>query len=511
MKNTIPEYLILLIQSLSKAEKRYFRLYTNLQSGEKSYLVLFNLIDNGTSPEMLYDSYCRLQEKKSFDMSVKHLYRVIMDCLIHLRKNNDVQSHIFNYITRADILFERELFDEAFSQLDKAKKLAVTHENDPLQLLIRRTELKYLSALEFKGINERELVNKQMKINEVMKYTRNTNLHLQLYDILGHRVIYKGHARSEKQKEHLNDLVLSELNLIANSSYKGFEAKKLHLLFQATYYLNTGNYKSAIRFYQELLALFESNKHLIQNPPIYYLSAIRGVLDSLQTAGLYAEIPYFIRYLKQIEQGDYATEFIQEIRVYIYLYEQSCYLNTGNFAAAEELYQANEEGLSKKVELLRPETQLKLYLSTAILSLSTGNLARSRKSMKKIFSSGKLFYPLPSYKTARLINLLIQAEQGNYDFFESEITSIKRNIRYERQTYRTEKLLFRFVSAYPLPSYQNARDKMWRQYQKEIESIRQDKYEKQLLKTFDILSWIESKITGNSFAELLAQNQETKE
>lgn len=186
-------------------------------------------------------------------MAAKHLYRVIMDCLVHLRKKEDVQATIFNYITKADILFERELFEEAFNQLNKAQKLAATYENDPLLLLIRRTELKYLSSLGFNEISERELVNKQMKINDIMKYSRNINLHLQLYDILKHRIANKGYIRSEKQKDNLNDLVLSELNLIANNSYKGFEARKLHLLFQATYYLNTGNYKSAIRFYQELI------------------------------------------------------------------------------------------------------------------------------------------------------------------------------------------------------------------------------------------------------------------
>ena len=43
------------------------------------------------------------------------------------------------------------------------------------------------------------------------------------------------------------------------------------------------------------------------------------------------------------------------------------------------------------------------------------------------------------------------------------------------------------------------------QFQKEITKIRQDKYEKQLLKTFDILSWIESKLTDRAFAEILVE------
>ena len=185
----------------------------------------------------------------------------------------------------------------------KAKKLAVTYENDPLLLLIYRTELKYLSTLGFEGISEKELVSKQMQINDVMKYARNTNLHLQLYDILKYRITYKGYARSNKQKENLNDLVLSELNLIANHSYQGFEAHKLHLLFQATYYLNAGNYKSAIRFYQELIALFEANRHLILNPPIYYLSAIEGVLNSLHVAGLYREMPFVFVQTERNQHG----------------------------------------------------------------------------------------------------------------------------------------------------------------------------------------------------------------
>lgn len=292
MNNTY--ILLMLVNTLTKAEKRYFHLCANLQNGDKVYLTLFNLIDANTSPEQLYTRFCQIQDGKSFETAVKHLYRVLLECLVRLREKQDVQTRIFNYISKAGVLFEREIFDEAFIELDKAKKLAITYENDSLLLLIRRTELKYLSALDFKTISEKQLVNKQMKINEVLKYARTLNQHTQLYDILKHRLINKGYIRSDKQKEDLNDLVLSELHLIANNSYQGFEAQKLHLLFQATYYLNSGNYKSAIRYYQELINLFNDNQHLILNPPIYYLSAIQGILDSLCIAGLYHETPFFL-------------------------------------------------------------------------------------------------------------------------------------------------------------------------------------------------------------------------
>ena len=38
-----------------------------------------------------------------------------------------------------------------------------------------------------------------------------------------------------------------------------------------------------------------------------------------------------------------------------------------------------------------------------------------------------------------------------------------------------------------------------------IQKIEQDKYERQLLKTFDVLAWIESKLTQRSLADIFAE------
>lgn len=497
--------LLFLVNSLSKAEKRYFQLYTKLQSGSKVYISLFNLIDTSTSSEELYTSFCQTHDGRSYEMAVKHLYRTLLDCLIKLRETKNIQTKIFNYISKAAILYERDMFDEAFNELDKAKKFATLYENDPLLLLIRRTELKYLGALDFKSVNEKQLVNKQMKINETLNYSKVLNQHIQLYEILKHRLIHKGYIRSDKQKEDLNDLVLSELHLVSNTSYHSFEAQKLHLLFQATYYLNSGNYKSAIRLYQEIIQLFGENKHLIQNPPIDYLSAIQGVIGSLQIIGLYKETLFFLDKLKEIEQGDYPTEFILFVKSQHYLYELNGRLQTGCLEAAAKLKDASEEYLFKKMNLLSLEQQLRLHLSCVILSMYQKDFSQARKYMKKVFSSGKLFYAQPSYKIIRLVNLLLQAELGNYDFFENEINSIKRNIGFEKQVYNTEKLIFKFVQDYPLPSYENTRNRLWLQYQKESRIIEQDKYERHLLQIFDVLSWIEHKLTRRPLAEILAE------
>lgn len=506
MKNASKvESLLLLTGSLSKSEKRYFRLLSQLQAGNKVYLYLFDLLEKNNNITDIYSLFAQRYPDKNIEVTAKHLYKVILDSLIRLREKQDMQTQIFNYISKANILFERELVNEAFAELEKALDLAVTYENDPLILLVYRTELKYCSTLNFSNINEKQLVNKQMKIHEVMKYTRSINLHLQLYDILKYRSIYKGTIRSDKQKEYLNDLVLSELNLMANNSYHGFEAEKLHLLFQASYYMEAGNYKSALRLYEELMWLFEENAHLWLNPPIYYVSALKGILDSLHTMKLYDDMPIFLGKLAGLKDKGYATEFSLQIQWLTYGYQLISCLNTGKFEEALQLYKDNEEGIYKKAHLLNPESQLKLLLYTSLLFISIHDFTNARKHIKKIFLSDKTFHTLPSYKIARLVYLLLLVELDKTDAIENEINSIKRDIQFERQVYATEKLLFKFVLAHPLPAYSKSREKMWGQYKKEMDKIRNNKYERQLLKTFDFLAWMESKLTKRPFGEVLRE------
>ena len=65
----------------------------------KNYITLFNLMDENTPDEEIYERYCREGDEKSFEMAAKHLYRVVMDCLVRLREKQDTQTAIFNSIT----------------------------------------------------------------------------------------------------------------------------------------------------------------------------------------------------------------------------------------------------------------------------------------------------------------------------------------------------------------------------------------------------------------------------
>lgn len=487
--------LFLLINTMTKAEKRHFQLTSNLQKGKKGYAYLFEKLDTCDTPEEAYKAFCRKHGKQNIEATARYLYNQLMDCLIYLNRDTQVQNSIFRLIMQASVLYERRFISETFRTLSKAKQLATNYEQDILLMLIRRIEITYITETGFGEMSERELVSKHTKLIECQKITRSTNMHISLYSSLNYRLRYLDKIRSGQQKELMNDLVLSELNLISNNYYHGFESLKLHLLFQASYYLNTGSYKSAIRYYSELLDLFDEYEHLQEEPPIYYFTTLKGIIKSLFNAGIYDEIPVFIEKLKLLKKTGYPQDFLLKVEWMIFYAQVQHLLHTDKYEEAKLLCQESESFLLKKANSFYLETQLDLYIGLAVVYLYNNSPKQANKYIKKIYLNSKAFQIFPVFKTVRLLKLIIDAELGNYELLENDIRSIKRSLRKEAQAYKTEKVVFKFVLMYPLPKHEKLKSNLWKKLEKDILSIRENRYEQYLLNTFNFADWIESKLS----------------
>lgn len=152
--------LLVLIRSMTKAEKRFLKLYSNLQDGDKVYLRLFDLMKECSSVEETARRFGREAEKCSFEIAVKHLYKVVIECLLHLRGRDSIRSRISDCLSEAEILFRCGLFRPAIERLNGAKALALRHEQTACLLLIRQTELQYLSTEDFQEISRKAVGRK---------------------------------------------------------------------------------------------------------------------------------------------------------------------------------------------------------------------------------------------------------------------------------------------------------------------------------------------------------------
>ncbi len=494
--------LLLLINSLSKGEKRYFKMYTTLQKGAKDYLLLFTLLEQGGISKEIKNSFVKKKPSASYEATSKYLFKIITDCLLQLRMEQGNSTKLVIGLLKTNILFEKSMYEEGFKELQKIQLAAEEFQLYIIQLWAAKSELYYLSNLNFLKLTESELIKKQMKIGELIKYAKNIHHHTSLYELLRHRYLYNGGARTKQQKDGLNDLVVTELSLMSNQLTENFESYKMHLLFQAHYFITISDYQSAVKAFYELHELLEHHSFLWEEAPFDYLSAMEGILDSLHTIKRYSEMHFFLDKLKNLQ--NHSVYFHVMIERVIFIYKLVAFIDVGNFEEAIVLKEKFDTSLFRKIHLLDLNKQADVFLYTALIYLGAGNTSKAHFYLNKILLESKLFYSLPVYRTFRLLHLLVHFELGNHDYIEYETRSIKRGlVSTKNESYLLEKIVFRFVTQASKAIETQSKHKLWARIKKDIEAIQHNKYEVQILKIFDFGAWIETKLCKKSFDEIL--------
>ncbi|MEI6061578.1 MAG: hypothetical protein WCR72_12775 [Bacteroidota bacterium] len=494
--------VVLLTQSMSLAEKKAFRIRSSRNKKNADYIILYDIIEkNREKPaSALLTEFLKHRPGASIETTVKYLYELLLDSMLDLRKEQDSFYILFNKILKIRILYEKSLFDECFELLENVMVQAEKYENYYALLLASRLELDYLLALNFPSLNEKTLLNKQFKLNETLKYVRKINEQSSLYENLKHRITYKGHARSQKQKDELNDLVYSEISIVASLNVDNFEISKLHQLFQSNYLISVGDYKSALNSYIELNNLFEANKHLWSTPPVYYLHTLEGVLESLRSIHNYEGMTHFITQLKAIDSQ--SASFRINLTCITFLYELFPFLDRGDFSSSLLLMEDYSDSLYDKLFTLNRARQAELCLYTALIYFGNSDFHKAHKFLNQIILSGKNYYYLPLFRTIRLVNLMILYKLGDFDLIKYEIRSMKRDLLDTDKDYKIERFLFKFLSK-PLSSITHKRELLLEKTMKEFLEIQQDVFEKQILRIFDFTAWVESLLRKITFAEVV--------
>jgi hypothetical protein len=494
--------LVSLTHSMSLAEKKAFRIRSSRNKTNADYIILYDVIEKNRElpTSSLLAEFLKIRPGASIETTVKYLYELLLDTMLELKKEQDSFYFLFNKILKAKILYEKSLFDECFGLLEDIIVQAEKYENYYALLLATRLELDYLLALNFPNLNEKTLLKKQFKLNEALKYVRKINEQSSLYENLKHRIVYKGHARSRKQKDELNDLVYSEISIVASQNLDNFEISKLHQLFQSNYLISVGDYQSALNSYIELNNLFEANKHLWSNPPVYYLHTLEGVLESLRSIHNYNGMTYFITQLKAIDSQ--SASFRINLTSIIYLYELFPFLDRGDFTSSKSLMNTYKDTLFDKLFSLNRARQAELCLYTSLVYFGNAEYHNAHKFLNQIILRGKNYYYLPLYRTIRLVNLMILYKLGDFDLIKYEIRSMKRDLIDTAKDYKIEKFLFRFLNK-QIPAVLKQREQLLEKTLKEFAEIHQDVFEKQILRIFDFTAWVESILRKVPLAEVL--------
>lgn len=503
------ESLIHLINNLTKQEKKEFSLYIS-NKPEKDYIFLFRLIDDKkiSDPEELKMAFLAAKPASSFNTVVIYLFDLLIDILTRLRTEQDSYYLLFNELLHARVLYEKSMYQECFQVLKKVKEKAVYYENHFALLVAQRLELNYLLTLDFEDMDEQKLLNKQYKMNNTLKSIRQLNEQSSLYELLKYRMINRGASRSLEETQKLDDLVTSEISIVASAGVENFEIKKNHQLFQANYFITVGDYKAAFNSFVELNKLFEENSHLWNNPPVYYLMTVEGMLESLRIMHNYEGMNYFIEKLAKLSSP--SSSFQLNVMYVIFIYRLFSFIDAGDFDKAGIWIAEHQASLIDKMLLLKEQQQAKMSLYIALIHLGNGEYRKARKRLSATIGRGHL-YSLPLFRTIRIVNVMIHYELGDIDYIQSEIRSIKREMSKNKgYNLKVESFLLKFLNYSFADTNRKKRAEIWESMAEEVHALYADKYETQILRKFDFVAWVEAKIFEVPLSDILKREHASK-
>lgn len=141
--------LHLLIQSLSKSEKRYFRLYCARKAGDGNYMKLFDAIGRQREYDeaAIRKRFARHTFVRQLHVTKHYLRNLILQSLRDYHAGISSDARLKDILRNAEILFHKELYTHCRKELDRAERIATKYELLPGMIDVQTWKRRLTQAL----------------------------------------------------------------------------------------------------------------------------------------------------------------------------------------------------------------------------------------------------------------------------------------------------------------------------------------------------------------------------
>lgn len=492
-----------LIQSLTKAEKRNFKLYIRRlqKEGEVKFFQLFAVLEKWeVYDEAVLRKQLKIKTPHQLSNLKRNLYQHILTSLRLIRIKQDLDIQIRELINFAQILYNRGLYLQALRILDKAKTKARDHHQDLLHLEIVEFEKRIESRHITRSTNKRMsgLIKEssyRAKVNSNIVEWSNLKLELQRC------FINNGHVHNKKMQEEIAidyDYCFSSVDLDEMTFFE-----KIHY-FKARYWLHylLLDMEKCREVANEWVVLYRKAPKEIDEDVDSYLHA----LHSLMIAAYYlSDLPTFSASRDQLETfvKQRGKSLNENTQIIAFLYTQLAKINQCfialDFKKGSLLLAKVDAGIKKFKTLLDPHKVHVLEYKMAAIHLANGQPDLCVHHLQPIINtSSHLRDDITIY--ARLLLFMAHYEMKNLEVLEYILASANRLVQKSKGN-RLQKLCLRHFKKLSTAGTFD-QDKKLREFLLELEPLKADRFLRRAFLYLNVPLWVESLLAKRNMAEL---------
>ncbi|MDX1444637.1 hypothetical protein [Lishizhenia sp.] len=508
MSKTASNSIHELIKSLSKSEKRYFKIISSRHTiGEQNnYITLFDYIDSQDE----YDEAALFKHFKGetflnkFSITKNRLYEAIMKALDAYHSSSSIDASIYRLLHGAEILYKKSLYKHCKKQLLSAERLAKKHDRYGLLVEINNRYKKLIETEGYHNIDSSDL-NKTLK--EDSEYLDKLNHYSQLWKLKSELFLLlnnKGKARSIEELQRYN-LLTQELTKSSSKEAHSFDSDYLtHHIYSASYFASNDLENSLIHL-DKIIEQYKDNPSRIKQEPNVYFSALSNIIYIESKLGNYKKAIDYLKELKTFPKV-YKIDLTRDLEIKLFSsvnsIELTLLIHQGKFEEAVGLSEGIQKGLAlygNKISPLR-KSHLSFKLGVAYFSLEQYHTAL--EWINSILNNGELDQKEDLNAFVQIVDLMIHLELKHQDLLPYAIKNTQRFLKSRNRSFKFETIFLKYLNKIAKSTDKFQEHQLLEKVLLEIKEIKNDDFEKSALEYFDFESWIISKLKNKPMPQI---------
>lgn len=496
-----------LIRSMSKAEKRNFKLYATRLSGNQQakFIALFDCLDGMEEyNEKRILQRCPIKKEQLPNMKA-HLYKQILVSIRLLEVQHSLHMQLHEQLDFARILYNKGLYQQSSKLLDKAADLALQSE-------------QYTVALDFielqKKINTqnttRGMISKSEKLNRladtlcdrITRISELANIATQLYGLY----LQLGYTRTQKDINLIIHVYGQRLSKYENLPEDKLSFTERFYLYQAYawYHYILHNMLLCYKNVRHWITLFDEHPQMKRLMFDAYMRGYSRLLDSLFLLRSYKR---FAQTLNTFEHeiagidnvGDNSRMIALQIH-YTHQINKSFY--EGAFNEGIKIIPEVEAFIQRYQNHLDIHHRMLLYYKIACLYFGNGDYDACMSYLKRIISTRDPLIRRDLQCYARILNLICSYESGSDYNIDYQIRAVYVFLDKMNDLQQVQKEMMHFLKR--LNSvYASDLKEAFRKLYETLKPYEHHPYERRTFYYLDVLSWLQSKVEGIPVGEVI--------
>lgn len=498
-----------LIHSLSKSEKRYYKLYASrhVSSEDSTMLVLFNYIvrQPAYDEEALFRDFKGKALLNQFSTIKKRLYDQILQSLHAFHANNSVENQLNRMLHQAGLLYEKSLYDQCERHLRSAEKLALKHELFLALVNINKLRNKIIETRGYAS-DEQSIANLSKSTGTALSRER---LQADLWDLKTQlfRIVQRNGSSCTPEDQQRIDNLMSRLpgeELLHN--FASLESWYLYFHIHAVYHFARAEWTESLHYTEQTIQHLQQHTHFGEAHPNRLLSALTNACYLCEQTGSSDKTRHYLNLITQLDRqiSEHASEDLL-IKLFSskYSIETNLLNKSGQFESCSGLTEHILDKLEDMQEKITPVRRAYLLLQLSIAWFGTGNYKKALHQLNLILNDTRLDQKDPIMASTYLFNFLIHLELHNDDHLPYAIRQAKQALKSCNRFTGAEEILLHQLAQLP-KLHRIDHEEIYEELEKSLHAKHAD-YDFSAAHNFDYSAWVQSKVKGSTLAAILQE------